>query len=119
MEIIATMQALLADEGMNSLAPNLSPGIDNRRGFYDCEANHAHLHENAMLELGYWLKWLQEQSVEQVLVAGYSLGASRVAAYARKARSIVKGQFLIAPYVSTAGRACSRLRKALYGTFVR
>lgn len=106
MEIIATLQELLADEGINSLAPNLSLGVDNRHGAYDCETDHVHKHEDAQTELGLWADWLQNQGVEQVLIAGHSRGGSQVAAYTQNAHEIIKGQILIAPSDSTAeGRA--------------
>ena len=35
MELIATLQDLLTDAGINTLAINLSLGIDNRHGMYD------------------------------------------------------------------------------------
>lgn len=102
MEIIATLQELLADEEINSLAPNLSLGMDNRHGTYDCETDHVHKHENAMTELGQWVDWLKAQGVEQILIAGHSRGGGQVAAYTRNADAAVKGQFLIAPTDTTA-----------------
>ncbi|HCH24789.1 MAG TPA: alpha/beta hydrolase [Oceanospirillaceae bacterium] len=97
MEIIATLQELMADEEINSLAPNLSLGVDNRHGVYDCETDHVHKHEDAVTELGYWVDWLKAQGVEQVLIAGHSRGGGQVAAYTRNADAVVKGQFLLAP----------------------
>jgi pimeloyl-ACP methyl ester carboxylesterase len=97
MEIVATMQQLLTDEAINSLAINLSLGLNDRQGFYDCKINHVHKHENAILELGYWVDWLKQQGVTQVLTVGHSRGASQVAAYNRSGDAVVKGQFLIAP----------------------
>ncbi|MCP4879838.1 MAG: alpha/beta hydrolase [Gammaproteobacteria bacterium] len=101
MEIIATMQELLADEGINSLAPNLSLGLNHRQGFYDCETDHLHRHENAKIELGYWVNWLKQQGVDRVLIAGHSRGGSQAAAYSIAADEVIKGQFLIAPSDST------------------
>ena len=102
MEIIATLQELLADEEINSLAPNLSLGMDNRHGSYDCETDHVHKHEDAMTELGQWVDWLKAQGVEQILIAGHSRGGGQVAAYTRNADAVIKGQFLIAPTDTTA-----------------
>ncbi len=111
MEIIATLQELLADEEINSLAPNLSLGMDNRHGAYDCETDHVHKHENAMTELGHWVEWLKAQGVEQVLIAGHSRGGGQVAAYSRHADPVVKSQFLIAPTDSTASKRAAGYEK--------
>ena len=97
MEIIATLQELMADEEINSLAPNLSLGVDNRHGVYNCDTDHVHKHEDAVTELGYWVDWLKAQGVEQILIAGHSRGGGQVAAYSRNADEAIKGQFLIAP----------------------
>ena len=108
MEIIASLQSLLADETMNSLAINLSLGIDNRHGTYDCNVPHKHRHENALAEIGTWVDWLKGQGVTQVLLAGHSRGGSQVAAYSQNPDASIIGQVLIAPgtwnpeYVATA-----------------
>ena len=97
MEIIANLQTLLADEEINSLAINLSLGIDNRQGPFDCAVPHEHRHEDAAAEIATWIEWLKGQGVDQVLLAGHSRGGSQVAAYSQNADAIVMGQVLIAP----------------------
>ena len=97
MEIIASLQTLLADEDLNSLAINLSLGIDNREGPFDCVVPHEHRHEDAAAEIAIWIEWLKGQGVDQVLLAGHSRGGSQVAAYSQNADAIVMGQVLIAP----------------------
>jgi pimeloyl-ACP methyl ester carboxylesterase len=97
MEIIANLQTLLADEEINSLAINLSLGIDNRQGPFDCAVPHDHRHEDAVEEIATWIKWLKGQDVNHVLLAGHSRGGSQVAAYSQNADAIVMGQVLIAP----------------------
>jgi pimeloyl-ACP methyl ester carboxylesterase len=97
MEIIASLQELLADEELNSLAINLSLGIDNRHGSYDCAVPHQHRHEDASSEISAWVGWLKGQGVEQILLAGHSRGGSQVAAYSQQADDAIIGQVLIAP----------------------
>ena len=97
MEIITNLQSLLDDESLNSLAINLSLGIDNRHGAYDCAVPHVHRHEDALTEIGTWIEWLKGQGVDQVLLAGHSRGGGQVAAYSQNPDAIVLGQVLIAP----------------------
>jgi len=97
MEIIASLQELLADEDLNSLAINLSLGIDDRHGTYDCAVPHQHKHQDASGEINAWLNWLKGQGVDQVLLAGHSRGGSQVASYSLHADDVVVGQVLIAP----------------------
>jgi pimeloyl-ACP methyl ester carboxylesterase len=97
MEIIANLQSLLEDESLNSLAINLSLGMDNRHGTYDCAVPHQHRHQNAVAEIALWIEWLKEQGVDQVLLAGHSRGGSQVAAYNQNPDSTVIGQVLVAP----------------------
>lgn len=97
MEIITNLQALLADESLNSLAINLSLGIDDRHGAYDCAVPHEHRHEDAVAEIATWVEWLKGQGVDQILVAGHSRGGGQVAAYSQNADANVLGQVLIAP----------------------
>ena len=97
MEIIANLQTLLEDESLNSLAINLSLGMDDRHGMYDCAVPHQHHHEDAMAEIALWIEWLKEQGVTQVLIAGHSRGGSQVAAYNQNPDPVVLGQVLVAP----------------------
>ena len=43
MELIATLQTVIAARGLNTLAINLSLGLDDRYGMYDCSVPHRHL----------------------------------------------------------------------------
>ena len=54
-EIIASLQELLGENGISSLAINLGLGIDDRHGSYDCQKPHRHRHEDAIAEIGQWL----------------------------------------------------------------
>jgi len=98
MEIITTLQGLLAEQGMTSLAINLSLGLDNRHGMYDCTVPHTHRHTDALDEIGVWLAWLKAQGVKHVVLTGHSRGANQTAWFAaERPDTVIKGVFLIAP----------------------
>lgn len=98
MEIIATLQGLLADQGITSLAPTLSLGLDDRHGMYDCAVPHTHKHTDALDEIGVWLGWLKQQGVKQVVLVGHSRGGNQTAWFAaERSDPVVKGVLLIAP----------------------
>ncbi|CCQ74329.1 alpha/beta hydrolase [Magnetospira sp. QH-2] len=82
MEIIGGMQELMAERGFNSLAINLSLGLDNRKGMYDCTTPHKHRHEDAIDEIGNWIDWLKEQKAGPISLYGHSRGGNQVAWYA-------------------------------------
>ena len=82
MEIMQTLQAVLADRGYNSLAVNLGYGVDDRTGMMDCAALHTHRHEDGMRELGLWMDWLKTQNVGPVALMGHSRGGNQVTQYA-------------------------------------
>jgi len=86
MEIMATLQALLAERDVSSLAINLSLGLDDRAAaMYDCATPHVHKHTDAVGEIGAWLGWLQAQGARQVALLGHSRGGNQVARFASAA----------------------------------
>lgn len=98
MEIIATLQGLLMDQGLSSLAINLSLGLDDRHGMYDCAVPHAHRHTDALDEIGVWLDWLKRRGVRRVVLAGHSRGGNQTAWFAaERPDPAVTGVVLIAP----------------------
>lgn len=100
MEIIAGMQSLLAESGFSTLAINLSLGINNRIGFYDCQVPHTHHHEDAVNEINSWVKWLRNQGVSSIVLAGHSRGGNQTAWYASEAKlDSIDKVVLIAPMV--------------------
>lgn len=82
MEVIATMQNLLKERGMSSLAITLSLGLDNRKGMYDCAVTHTHKHTDALNEIGLWLGWLKDRGVGPVILIGHSRGGNQTAWFA-------------------------------------
>lgn len=98
LEIITTLQGLLTEQGVSSLALNLSLGLDDRHGMYDCAVPHTHRHTDALDEIGTWLGWLKAQGVQRVVLVGHSRGGNQTAWFAaERLNPVVKGVVLIAP----------------------
>ena len=98
MELIKAMQNLLAERGRSSLAINLSLGLDNRHGMYDCSVPHKHLHTDALDEISVWLNWLKAKGADKIVLMGHSRGGNQTAWFAaeRPDPAIVK-VVLLAP----------------------
>ncbi len=98
MEIVTGLQELLADSGVSSLAINLSLGVENRHGSYDCEVTHRHHHTDAVAEMGAWLDWLEQQGASRIDLMGHSRGGNQVAwLMAEQDRPSIHKAVLIAP----------------------
>ena len=112
MEIVKTLQELLQEAGLNSLAISLGLGLNNRQGMYDCATPHAHRHEDAVDEIGAWLKWLDKRGAGQVVLVGHSRGGNQAAWYASEDPSPkLKGLVLIAPGTRGPGEEPAHYRK--------
>lgn len=112
MEIITTLQGLFAEQGLSSLAINLSLGLDDRRGMYDCAVPHTHRHTDALDEIGVWLDWLKMQGVKQVVLTGHSRGGDQTAWFAaERPDPAVKGVILVAPMTWSETYATSDYQK--------
>ncbi|MDG6778834.1 alpha/beta hydrolase [Thiomicrorhabdus sp. zzn3] len=94
----AQLQKNLAAQGVSSLAINLSLGLNDRHGEYDCAVPHTHKHTDALKEIDFWLNWLKSQGSEQVTLMGHSRGGNQTAWYAVEHDSnAIKNVVLIAP----------------------
>lgn len=112
MEIITTVQGLLKERGLNTLAINLSLGLDNRRGQYDCAVTHRHKHSNAFTEMALWVKWLRKQGAGKIVLAGHSRGGNQTAQYmADKKVPKVLGAVLISPATWDKDREAETYKK--------
>lgn len=102
MEIIASLQQSLGERGFNTLAINLSLGVDDRHGMYQCETTHRHKHTDAIREIGAWVKWLYSKGGGKIVIAGHSRGGNQSAQYMvdRQVPKVL-GAVLIAPGVWT------------------
>ena len=97
MELIETLQTLLSDSGFNSLAINLSLGINDRHGMYDCQVPHQHKHTDALNEIDAWTDWLKAQGAQNVVLMGHSRGGNQTAWFAANNPAGIKAQVLLAP----------------------
>lgn len=98
MEIIAKLQELFKARGYNTLAINLSLGLNNRHGMYDCKVTHRHANDDAAKEIGAWVNWLKNQGVKRVSLLGHSRGGAQTALYAAESdTALVKAVVLLAP----------------------
>ncbi len=116
MELISTLQSLLKERGISTLAINLSLGISNRHNMYDCNQPMRHRHEDAVEEIGAWVDWLRAQGAKKVWLLGHSRGGNQIAWYAAtKAPPEVKKVVLLAPMTWEAKTAAEKYRKR-FGT---
>jgi len=100
MEIIATLQSQLKQKGYNTLAINLSLGIDGRHGMYDCQVTHRHRNGDAAEEIGAWVGWLKKQGAKRVALLGHSRGGAQTALYAAERNpKLVQAVVLMAPAI--------------------
>ena len=81
MEIIRSSQQVLLDNGLSSLAINLSLSVDNRKGFYDCDSSHRHVQENALAEIQAWVDWLKQRGTTDIVLYAHSRGANESIVY--------------------------------------
>ncbi len=112
MEIISSVQNLLLENEVSSLALNLSLGLNDRHGMYDCKTPHTHRHTDALDEIGYWLKWLKGKGVEQVILMGHSRGGNQTAWFAaERDEATIKKVVLVAPQTWSEDRAVAGYEK--------
>ena len=104
MEIMRSMQSLLAESGYNALTINLSLGQDAREGMYDCDSTHRHKHEGAVDEIAAWADWLRGEGAERLAVMGHSRGGNQMARYlAEDPDPAVEKAVLLAPQTWSSG----------------
>ncbi len=111
MELMSALQDGLRDLGLNSLAITLGLGLDKRRGMFDCALEQDHRHEDAIDEIGAWVRWLKEKGSPAVTLTGHGRGANQVALYAiNKLDKSVKRLVLVSPLMQTAEAAEAEYR---------
>ena len=98
MELYVNLQKLFKEKGYSTLAINLSLGLDNRHGVYDCKDTHRHRYTDAADEIGAWTDWLKKQGSKNVILLGHSRGGAETALNAaERGNSLVKAVILLAP----------------------
>lgn len=81
MEIIEASQQALLDNGRSSLAINLSLGVDNRKGFFDCTWPHNYGQEDSLDEISAWVAWLRAKGVKEIVLMAHSRGSNESMVY--------------------------------------
>ncbi|MFZ5467694.1 MAG: alpha/beta hydrolase [Pseudomonadota bacterium] len=99
MELIKALQDGLKGKGYNSLAINLSYGLDKRpSAMYDCPTPHVHKHTDAVEEIAAWTKWLKDKGATRIALLGHSRGGNQTAwALAEKDDPAYTSAVLVAP----------------------
>lgn len=98
MEIMAGLQNMFRERGLNTLSITLGLGLDNRSGMYDCKVAHRHKHTDALDEIGAWLNWLKQKGVRRVILFGHSRGGNQTAWFASEHDdAVIKAVILAAP----------------------
>ena len=85
MEIIKESQRVLKEQGLSSLAINISLGVDNRHGLLNCDIPHRHLQDDAIGEISSWVNWLRERGSTRIILLAHSRGANQAMVYAVEA----------------------------------
>ncbi len=116
MEIMATLQALFKEQGVSSLAINLSLGIEDRHGMYDCRVPHRHRHEDALTEIGHWVRWLEGQGVKRIVLLGHSRGGNQAAWYAAEHDDPAVSRLVLVAPMTWSPEDAARGYEKRYGT---
>jgi pimeloyl-ACP methyl ester carboxylesterase len=119
MRVMREFRTMFADNGFNTLAINLSLGLDRRESeMHDCTRPSVHMPQDALDEIGIWLDWLAEQGAPHATVLGHSRGGYQVAWFAAdRSHPLVTSYILLAPAIASdtadAARYEARHGKAL------
>lgn len=104
MEIIAALQAALAERGIASLAHTLTLGMDRRKGMFDCANPHRHRHEDGVAEIGAWISWLKANGAGPLTLLGHSRGGNQAAWFAAgPGKGRLNALVLLAPMMRAPG----------------
>ncbi len=98
MDTIKNLSDVLNERGFNTLAINLSLGVDDRHGMYDCKVPHRHKHLDAVAEIAAWFDWLKAKDTGDVVLFGHSRGGNQVTRFAtEKGHAALSRLVLLAP----------------------
>lgn len=79
--LIEDLQANLADQGLSTLAINLSLSVSKRMSAFECNNRHRHRHEDALAEIDAWANWLLGEGLGPVTLSGHGRGGAQAAWY--------------------------------------
>lgn len=112
MDIMTALQNQLTTAGFNTLAINLSLGVDNRHGMYECATPHRCTHREALDELAAWLEWLNSRGASRITLLGHSRGANQTAWFASEHDDpAIERVVLIAPMTWNKGDNAKEYRQ--------
>lgn len=112
LELIQGLQEGLLERGRNSLAVNLSLGIDDRHGLWNCDVPSRYRHEDAVGEIGAWVDWLESRGAKDLVLMAHSRGGSQSLWYATEHDSDnIRSLVLLAPGLSTREREIDTYRQ--------
>lgn len=112
MELITYLQKQLKERAYNTLAINLSLGLSDRHGMYDCKVTHRHRNDDAKEEIGVWIDWLQKHGATRVALLGHSRGGAQTALYAaERDNDLIKALVLLAPATTDNTNSDTYLRR--------
>ena len=98
MDTIKNISEVLNERGFSTLSINLSLGINNRDGMYDCNKPHYHEHLDALDEIGAWVNWLKAKGAGDIVLFGHSRGGNQALRYViEKDKNSLKKLILLAP----------------------
>ena len=119
MEIIQSTQRALFDNDYSSMAFNLSLGLDNRKGFFECDSPHQHTVDEALKEIQAWVDWLKRQGTTQIILMAHSRSEALIYA-ALMADPVISNLVILAPAIYPAReRFEDRFGDVFEETFVR
>jgi len=105
MEVIVSVQDVLQQRGINTLAPSISLGNDDRRWYIDCTKPIKYTVDSIFDEIDFWIGWLKKRGARQITLLGHSASANYVSLYlTRRALPEVNGVIVLAPATSAYGR---------------
>jgi pimeloyl-ACP methyl ester carboxylesterase len=108
LELITALQRDFKKRGLSTLAINLSLGVDDRHGMFDCGRLHAHRPADALDEIDSWIGWLKTNGATDIILLGHSQGGAQVALYAVERREgSVAAVVLLAPATFNAERVAA------------
>ena len=98
MDMLKNLREILVGRGHSTLAINLTLGIDDRHGMFDCRTPNGHRQMEALDEIGQWLDWLKSQGAGPVVLLGHSRGGNQAARFvAEKGHPLLTRLVLVAP----------------------
>jgi pimeloyl-ACP methyl ester carboxylesterase len=82
MDVMRHFRRLLGEKGHNTLAINLSLGVDRRDGMFACALASTHRAADTLAEVGAWIDWAARQGARRVTLLGFSRGGQQAAWFA-------------------------------------